>query len=199
MNKICEMCRKKIDKYGFKYCSVGCYYKSKKGIHMSEEQKEKIKQSNIKTKKLTSESPIARFLKKIKTGDKKDCWLWISGKTHHGYGVFWINRKLVRAHRFSYELFNNKRIPDSLTIDHLCKNTSCVNPNHLEAVTMKENVLRGDSPTSKNFRKTHCINGHELSFENIYLLKNKEGCQHRQCKICTKIRSKEHYTKMRLG
>ena len=110
------------------------------------------------------------------------CWEWI-GTTHkEGYGAIRVGghgSKWVGAHRVMYELFRGK-IPDGLTIDHLCRNTRCVNPDHLEAVTMRVNVLRGFSPWAKNARKTHCLRGHELLGENLYL--NPAGS--RVCRTC---------------
>lgn len=68
------------------------------------------------------------------------CWGW-NGYIHpSGYACFGKNSKL--AHRHSYELYKGK-IPDGLIIDHLCRNRSCTNPDHLEAVTYKENSIRG--------------------------------------------------------
>lgn len=60
-----------------------------------------------------------------------------------GYGLMTINNKNIYAHRHFYEKYKGK-IPQGLVLDHLCKNTLCVNPNHLEAVTQKVNMQRGD-------------------------------------------------------
>ncbi|MBT2412652.1 HNH endonuclease [Streptomyces sp. ISL-12] len=67
--------------------------------------------------------------------------LW-TGSTDQGYGRLRFRGRLVRAHRFSYEL-NVGPIPDGHQVDHLCRTPSCVRPDHLEAVTQRENVLRG--------------------------------------------------------
>jgi hypothetical protein len=97
------------------------------------------------------------------------------------YGDFSYQGKVHLAHRFSYELCNDK-IPKGLTIDHLCRVTFCVNPNHLEAVTMRTNTLRGISPVASNAKKTHCKKGHTLEGDNLFITR-KGG---RVCKTCKK-------------
>ena len=70
------------------------------------------------------------------------CWVWTAGSFSDGYGCFGLNSKDVRpAHRFAYEDQVGK-IPEGLTIDHLCLNIKCVRPSHLEPVTNSENVKR---------------------------------------------------------
>lgn len=64
-----------------------------------------------------------------------------------------------RAHRVAWEIANGP-IPDGLVIDHLCGIPRCVNPSHLELVTFRENVLRGNSISAQYARSTECANGH---------------------------------------
>lgn len=67
-----------------------------------------------------------------------DCWIWTTGINTAGYGHFRVQGKLVRAHRYSYETHNG-HIPAGMVIDHTCRNRSCVNPAHLQAVTAQQN------------------------------------------------------------
>ena len=100
-----------------------------------------------------------------------NCWKWTGRIDNSGYAV-------VNVHRLMFELFNGK-IPKGLVIDHLCRERDCFNPNHLEAVTQKENTLRGKGMASKNAKKTHCPQGHPLFGDNLEkygLSKGKRVC-----------------------
>ncbi len=124
--------------------------------------------------------------------DKSGCWLWSGAKIPEGYGQFWNGTKVVRAHRWSYEHYREK-IPSHLELDHLCRISSCVNPDHLEAVTHQENILRGDAPAAKQARRSHCIYGHPLSGTNVY--NTRAG--RRQCKVCIRRVQRESYWRMK--
>lgn len=77
-----------------------------------------------------------RFIDKTGT-----CWLWTGAIDRDGYGQFWSDGAMVKAHRFAHELHVGP-VPDDLTIDHLCRVRNCVNPAHLEAVTIQVNLSR---------------------------------------------------------
>lgn len=111
------------------------------------------------------------------------CWIWNASLNPGGYGQICTRTgHPALAHRVSYEL-NRGPIPKGLTLDHLCRNRCCVNPDHLEAVTMTLNVLRGIGPTAVNARKTICKRGHALTQDNVHLWRNM-----RFCKACIRIR-----------
>lgn len=130
--------------------------------------------------------------------DLGPCWMWTAAK-NQGYGIFWNGEHrdngsdiLVPAHRFSYELLVGS-IPLNFHIDHLCRNPSCVNPAHLEPVTCRENLLRGQTIYAANAAKTMCPKGHDFDAENTYLSKRNE----RKCRTCH--RDQERERKYRTG
>lgn len=116
--------------------------------------------------------------------DENGCWNWTRYIDSAGYGRITVNMRVIRAHILSYRVFVGD-IPNGLELDHLCRNRKCCNPDHLEAVTRKVNLLRGEAPSAKNARKTHCVNGHEFTAANTTI--DKTGS--RQCNACQKIRS----------
>jgi len=126
---------------------------------------------------------MERFWSKV---DKtEECWNWTAAKAGN-YGVFWFERKNVGAHRFAYMLVKGE-IPKGFVVDHLCNNTNCVNPEHLEATTQQKNVLRSPiNNATVNANKTHCNKGHEFTKENTYLYRNM-----RHCKICKLQRTRD--------
>jgi hypothetical protein len=105
------------------------------------------------------------------------CWLWLNALNPEGYGVVGSEGKVWLAHRYSY-VRAGKTIPEGLQLDHLCRVRSCVNPDHLEPVTNKENNERTQRILRSKAR-THCSQGHLLSEDNIYW----RG-EYRQCRRC---------------
>jgi len=118
-----------------------------------------------------------------------DCWQWTGngrGGRLKNYGRVKYQGRGQAAHRCVWEMLVGK-IPKGLVIDHLCKNTLCVNPDHLEPVTQAENIRRGATGTNQaktNLLKTHCPQGHEYAGENLRVRKN----GHRVCRICDNAR-----------
>jgi len=124
-----------------------------------------------------------RFWEKVnKTpglGPKGECWEWTGSRHGNGYGHFRLNGCIEKAHRVSL-LLAGRQTPEGLTVDHLCMNTCCVRPSHLEVVTGTVNTLRGGNPCAQNARKTHCPRGHEYNESNTRF--NTSGS--RYCKAC---------------
>jgi hypothetical protein len=112
------------------------------------------------------------------------CWVWTGFRDRFGYGDFNESGRHKRAHRYAYLLVVGD-IPDGLTLDHLCRVTSCVNPEHLEPVTAKVNTLRGNSITAIQANKTHCKRGHPFSGDNLYVIGGKRPG--RACRTCARI------------
>lgn len=123
------------------------------------------------------------------------CWIWQYAKSTAGYGQIRRNGKAIYLHRLIYEAFNGK-IKKGLTIDHLCRQRSCFNPDHLEAVSNRENILRGNGASAINFRKTKCINGHLLVEKNIY--HRHQNPTFRYCRECIKVWRKRSRRKERI-
>jgi HNH endonuclease len=134
-----------------------------------------------------------RFWSKVAEGESPACaphlgrcWVWQTNKDGKGYGVFMVSlsshkQAARRAHRWAYEAMVDK-IPDGLVIDHLCRNTSCVNPGHLEPVTPKTNIQRGETSAWQR-AKTHCPHDHAYTLANTGYDRGS-----RYCRTCVKIR-----------
>lgn len=136
--------------------------------------------------------PTTRFWKKVSKQDN-GCWLW-TGALVNGYGQILVGKRRILAHRFAYELLVGP-IPDGITLDHLCRVRNCVNPEHLEPCTMKDNTLRGVGLSAINARKTHCKHGHPFDAKNTYL----RLTGGRTCRSCCAARERRRYLRMGLA
>ena len=128
--------------------------------------------------------PVAdRFWPKVRK--TSTCWVWTASQAGKGYGVFWDGVRQVYAHRFAFESVHGT-IEPRLQIDHLCRVHNCVNPEHLEVVTNRENVLRGQHPSMVIHRAQRCARGHPYTTENV---SNRTNDRH--CRICQSITKRE--------
>ena len=110
------------------------------------------------------------------------CWQWTGSLYAVGYGRFSTGGRWVTAHRWCYERLIGP-VPPGLDLDHLCRNRPCVNPQHLDPVTRRENLLRGETIPARNSRKTHCPSGHAYTPENTRIYRSG-----RYCKACNRER-----------
>lgn len=136
-----------------------------------------------------------RFWERVSPEPMSGCWIWDGSATAAGYGTLHANGRPRSAHRVAYEMYRG-RIPDGLELDHKCRNTFCVNPDHLDAVPHAVNVRRGHAgrATGRLQRaKTHCPGGHEYNARNTHIRANGE----RECSECTRIRAREYQRRKR--
>jgi hypothetical protein len=122
-----------------------------------------------------------RVLRKAEIGD---CWTF-RGALVNGYGYTHVvdapgKYRTAFAHRVVYEELVGP-VPTGKDLDHLCRNRACVNPDHLQPVSRRENLLRGQTIVARQVRRTHCPRGHEYT-ENTYLYRNM-----RYCRACREI------------
>lgn len=129
--------------------------------------------------------------------DDNGCWLWTASLNKSGYGIIWQDRKMSLVHRVSLELAG-RPVPEGLVTDHLCRVRRCFNPDHLEAVTHRENTMRSPiAVAAQHARKTHCVNGHPFSDENTYV-HTENGRLRRRCRTCTEASVRRRMAK-RMG
>ena len=109
-----------------------------------------------------------------------ECWRWLGKFSRDGYGRHWrTGEGDRRAHRLAYELVRGP-ITGGLDLDHLCRNKWCVNPDHLEPVTVTENHARRP-------RKSECPAGHPFDERNTHVRRNGK----RECRTCMRDRQRE--------
>jgi hypothetical protein len=129
-----------------------------------------------------------RFWPKVDVRAPDECWEWRAGRNPNGYGVFRRHKMPEWSHRVAYELAHGA-IPEGLELDHRCRNRACVNPAHLEAVTHRENIMRGTAPSARNARAIHCVNGHPFTEENTYYRPDGRG---KHCRACKRQRDRAY-------
>lgn len=128
---------------------------------------------------------MLRFVEKIDYSS--ECWTWSGSLDTSGYGLF-RDGKLWKAHRWAWTRTVGP-IPPRMQIDHLCRNRACVNPDHMEVVTQRENMRRGTGFSARNARKTHCPQGHEYTPDNTVIFPSQPTS--RRCLTCTRKWSRE--------
>jgi len=132
-----------------------------------------------------------RLATKISPEPNSGCWLWTGCVDENGYGRFLLDGKNRRAHRVAYSCFKAP-VPAGLTLDHLCRVRSCVNPDHMEPVTLAENIRRGDQgPKGWKRHNTHCPHGHALVPANVGWHRVR-GKLNRQCLTCRRAQRRAH-------
>lgn len=133
--------------------------------------------------------PQVRFFAKVRQDG--DCWVWTGHISRDGYAHFNAgDLRQVMTHRWSWEFFRGP-IPDGLVLDHLCRNRSCVNPDHMDVVTSQVNILRGEGVAALNAKKTSCPFGHPYIGRM-----SRTGRPYRACLRCQALASHEY--KLRL-
>lgn len=161
-----------VARKGRKFCGRSCTYKAQSTRSL-------LRAVGRFWAKVNKNGPIPEYALEL-----GPCWIWTSTLEHYGYGRFKVGESAFRAHRVSYAMVKGD-LPEDLPLDHLCRVTSCVNPDHLEPVTPRENWLRGMSESRIRSMANHCKNGHPWTDANTYRPANRPGA--RFCRACNRI------------
>lgn len=151
---------------------------------------------NVSGKTQAEKTPEERFWERV---DVADCWEWRGSRTSGGYGHFEVGGRTVVAHRLAYRYLVGA-IDDDRQLDHLCRNRLCVNPDHLEPVTARQNTLRSHNPAAINAAKTHCSVGHPFDTANTYQdARGQRGCRRCRAAAVARYRAKGRIAGVQLG
>lgn len=136
-----------------------------------------------------------RFWRSIQATSAEGCWSWIGPRNSYGYGrlmesVGKRKCKQLMAHRFSYEQVIGQ-IEEGMTVDHTCRNKSCVNPAHMEIVSRGENSKRSYSKNMNAMRDKTCTMGHKIEEGNIVKEIRNNGKERLRCLICSRNRGRK--------
>lgn len=115
------------------------------------------------------------------------CLEWRGSLHRKGYAIFTRKKHHYRVTRLLHRLKHGP-IASGLMPDHLCRNRACINIAHTELVTNKINVLRGNSWSAQNARKTVCSRGHAYDEANTSIVYRVDGTTYRRCRICNRER-----------
>lgn len=149
---------------------------------------------NIFKVEYLSPEMIKRIFRLISFNKITGCWDWIGNKNKTGYGrIRYLGDKTL-VHRIMFSWINRVGLSkiisrNNLIIDHICNNKACCNPSHLRLTTHKINMLRGNGPSAKEARQTHCKNGHLLPTK-----RNASG--RRFCQLCNTIWARNRYRRI---
>src|ERR1700685_4802628 len=119
--------------------------------------------------------PESRFWGRVEYDTNGGCCLW-SGGLRDGYAAFNDGTRMRMGHHYRYET-DIGPVPEGLQLDHVFSKRCCVNPHHLEPVTCRENLMRGDTLAARNAAKTVCLRGHPFTVENTQITKKGRHCK----------------------
>lgn len=113
---------------------------------------------------------VNRFMSNVSEEPNTGCWIWLGACDPSGYGRAWVDGRDFPSHRLSLRLFMQTETKGNDQVDHLCRSTWCVNPEHLEYVSCLENNRR------KAAAKMACVNGHRFEGSSYVIYKGRRIC-----------------------